>query len=266
MLLSETRPDSGWRAGLVLGPALVISLLALIGFRPLPQDLAYHAFADQRTLYGVPHFGNVVSNLPFAVIGALGCWWIVRHGRSSSAFEEPHERVAYLVFFAGEFLTCFGSGYYHGGPSNATLVWDRLVFSLMLTSMFAIVVTEFVDRRVGPVMLAPMVLFGVVSVLYCLYTEMHGRGDLRFYAVIQFYPTVRDAHHLFAVSVALHACATLCADVGALRDRQGRRGIRPRDLCMGRNRQRPYPQALSRRVRLVCPAVRVAAANAAARW
>jgi hypothetical protein len=164
MLVSETRPDSGWRAGLVLGPGLVICLLALIGFRPLPQDLAYHEFADQRALYRVPHFWNVVSNLPFAVIGVLGCWWVVGHGRSSPAFEEPHERVAYLVFFAGEFLTCFGSGYYHSGPSNETLLWDRLVFSLVLTSMFAIVVTEFVDRRVGRFMLAPIVSLGVVSV------------------------------------------------------------------------------------------------------
>ena len=190
MLASETRAKTRARAFVVLGPALVISLLGLIGFAALPQDPAYHQFADQRVLYGVPHFWNVLSNVPFAVVGLLGCWWILQHGRTSAAFAEPDERLAYLVFFAGEFLTCFGSGYYHSGPSNETLVWDRLVFSLMLTSMFAIVVSEFVDRRLGRFMLAPMVLLGLVSVLYWSYTEAQGRGDVRFYVLVQFYPIV----------------------------------------------------------------------------
>ena len=59
------------------------------------------------------------------------------------------------MFFLGEILTRFGSGYYHSAPSNETLVWDRLVFSLMLTSFFAIVFTEFVSLRVGKLILAP---------------------------------------------------------------------------------------------------------------
>src|SRR5262245_46012992 len=125
MLVAETRSTDRWRAGLVLAPFLVIAVLAAIGLPPLAQDPAIHQCADQRTLHDIPHFWNVVSNLPFAVIGLAGCWWILRAGPRSPAFEEPHERFAYLVFFAGEFLTCFGSGYYHSGPTNATLVWDR---------------------------------------------------------------------------------------------------------------------------------------------
>jgi hypothetical protein len=37
----------------------------------LAQPAWYHDFADQRWLYGVPLFWNVVSNLPFAVIDLL---------------------------------------------------------------------------------------------------------------------------------------------------------------------------------------------------
>jgi hypothetical protein len=110
----------------------------------------------------------------------LGCWWVAG-GRSSSAFEQRRERIAYYVFFAGEFLTCFGSSYYHGAPSNDTLLWDRLVFSLMLTSMFSIIVTEFVSRRVGHLMLAPMVFIGLSSVWYWARGEAIGQGDLRPY-------------------------------------------------------------------------------------
>jgi hypothetical protein len=155
---------------------------------PLAQDPTYHDFADQRWLYGVPHFWNVASNLPFAMIGLLACWWLIRVGRTSSAFVEPGERIAYFVFFVGEFLTCVGSGYYHAGPTNETLVWDRLVLSLMLTSIFTIVVAEFVNRRIGRLMLVPMVLLGLVSVLHWARSEALGQGDLRLYFLVQFYP------------------------------------------------------------------------------
>ena len=50
-------------AGLVGFTLLAITVVFLLP--PIPQDPAYHNFADQRTLYGVPNFWNVVSNLPF---------------------------------------------------------------------------------------------------------------------------------------------------------------------------------------------------------
>jgi hypothetical protein len=74
----------------------------------VPQPIEYHQFVDQRTIVGVPHFWNVVSNLPFAVVGLHGCWWPTRRAATYAAFGEPRERTAYLVFFAGDFLTCCG--------------------------------------------------------------------------------------------------------------------------------------------------------------
>jgi hypothetical protein len=178
-----------WRVAALLG--LSLPLFVWVARRaPLAQDPAYHAFADQRRLLGVPHFWNVMSNLPFAMIGLMGCWWLVRAGKESPAFAEPGERAAYFVFYLGEFLTCFGSAYYHARPTNETLVWDRLVFSLLLTSFFAIVVTEFVSLRLGKLGLAPMVLLGLYSVLYWNWTESVGRGDLRLYLLVQFYPVL----------------------------------------------------------------------------
>lgn len=176
-----------WRQALLLGLSLPI-FTWVASQAPLAQDQTYHHFADRRWLYGVPHFWNVVSNAPFAVIGMLGCWWVIRAGRTSPAFMDPRERAAYLAFFAGELLTCFGSGYYHAGPTNASLMWDRLAFSVMLTSIFSIVVAEFVNRRVGRFMLAPMVGLGLISVLHWARSESLGQGDLRFYLLVQFYP------------------------------------------------------------------------------
>ena len=95
-----------------------------------------------------------------------------------------------MVFFAGEVLTCFGPAYYHANPNNHTLVWDRLAFSLLLTSFFTIVITEFVSQRAGRIMLAPMVLLGLYSVLLWHAGEATGQGDLRVYILVQFYPVI----------------------------------------------------------------------------
>ena len=51
---------------------MVASLAILLLLPPIPQDPSYHQFADQRTLLGIPNFWNVVSNLPFVVVGAMG--------------------------------------------------------------------------------------------------------------------------------------------------------------------------------------------------
>ena len=178
-----------WREAVVLG--LSIPIFAWVALMPpFAQDLAYHDFADQRGLFGIPHFWNVISNLPFAVIGILGCRWLLRAGRNAQAFAEPCERNAYFVFFFGELLTCFGSAYYHADPNNQTLVWDRLVFSLLLTAFFPIVVTEFIDKPLGRRMLGPQVLIGLFSVLYWNQTETAGQGDLRLYLLVQFYPVL----------------------------------------------------------------------------
>ena len=67
---------------------LPLALLMLLP--PIPQDPAYHAFADQRTLFGIPNFWNVVSNLPFIVIGAIG---LIHH----------RDNPATIVLFAGIF-------------------------------------------------------------------------------------------------------------------------------------------------------------------
>ena len=45
---------------------------------PIPQSQIYHGFADQRTLLGIPNFWNVVSNLPFILVGALGLQYVRR--------------------------------------------------------------------------------------------------------------------------------------------------------------------------------------------
>ena len=54
--------------------AVTVSLIAtcFIIVPPLAQDPRYHAFADGRTLHGVPNFWNVISNVPFLLVALYG--------------------------------------------------------------------------------------------------------------------------------------------------------------------------------------------------
>ena len=186
---SDSRKDPRRRVALLI--AISVPLLAAVLLSPaIPQPVEYHDFADQRQFAGIPHFWNVISNLPFAIIGLAGCAWLLRKPARTSALGESWERAAYFTFFFGEFLTCFGSAYYHLAPSSATLVWDRFVFSLLLTSFFTIIIAEFVSRRAGRALLAPFVLMGLFSVLYWHWTELAGQDDLRLYLLVQFYPVL----------------------------------------------------------------------------
>jgi hypothetical protein len=155
----------------------------------IPQPQSYHAFADQRSLLGIPNFGDVVSNLPFAVIGLLGIVFLLRSGSdpASGHFLDLRERWPYLVAFVGLLLTAFGSSYYHLDPNNARLVWDRLPMTVVFMSMVAAVIAERVQLRLGLILLPLLLLIGIASVLQWYASELDGVGDLRFYAAVQAY-------------------------------------------------------------------------------
>jgi hypothetical protein len=155
----------------------------------IPQPQSYHLFADQRSLFGIPNFGDVASNLPFAVIGVLGIAFLLRSRTdpSSGHFLDSRERWPYLVAFVGLLLTAVGSSYYHLDPNNARLVWDRLPMTVVFMSMVAAMIAERVHLRAGLLLLPLFLIAGIASVLQWYASELHGVGDLRFYAAVQAY-------------------------------------------------------------------------------
>lgn len=184
--MSNTR---GYRIKLacIFGVAL-LAITAIAFMHPIPQDPAYHNFVDQRALYDVPNFWNVASNIPFVIAGLLGLLLLMRQQPVTGGL--PELRPAYSVFFVGVFLTGFGSGYYHLDPTNATLVWDRLPMTLAFMAFFSIIVGEYLSPGLGRALLWPLVIIGVLSIVYWHITENAGRGDLRPYALVQFLPMV----------------------------------------------------------------------------
>jgi hypothetical protein len=180
-LLSRTNGTA-----LMLGVALGIAVLA---FRlpPIPQPGSYHQFADQRPWLGIPNFGNVISNLAFAIAGLWGLGILFEPGKLRQAFVEPRERRPYIVAFFGLLLTAFGSAYYHLAPGNARLVWDRLPMTIVFGALVAVVVTERINVEAGLKLLPFLLAIAVGSVLQWYRDELHGHGDLRGYAAVQLY-------------------------------------------------------------------------------
>jgi hypothetical protein len=171
--------------GLMILAVVTILLFSSLALIPrIPQPLAYHNFADQRSWPGIPNFSNVISNLPFAVFGVMGLAFL-RSSVARRGFLDPRERWPYFFIFLGLSLTAFGSGYYHWHPDNATLLWDRLPMTIAFMGIIAALITERISVRAGLVALAPLLLIGAASPIQWYLSELHGRGDLRFYAGVQ---------------------------------------------------------------------------------
>lgn len=170
--------------------ASVIAILAssiILVQGPLPQDPAYHAFADRRSLYGIPHFWNVISNIPILIAGLIG---LVLTATKKYSGGLPSLRLHYSLFFAGAVLIGTGSSWYHLHPDNDTLVWDRLPMTLTFMALFSAILGENISVRAGRISLWPLLAAGIVSVSYWHVTEQAGHGDLRLYVMIQFLPLV----------------------------------------------------------------------------
>lgn len=161
--------------------AFVILLLS----DPVAQDPNYHQFSDVRTRWHIPNVWNVLSSIPFLLVGIRGLIQLREPNRLVIVREN---RLAYTLFFTSVLLVSAGSAGYHLDPGNTTLVWDRLPMTVAFMALFSIAISETVSPHLGKWLLIPLLAFGVFSVGYWWFTESQGQGDLRWYAIVQFLP------------------------------------------------------------------------------
>ncbi len=165
----------------------ILSALVVLSLDPIAQDIEYHNFEDQRIYFGIPNFWNVISNLPFLLVGCLGLYNIFCSNKIKLLNDV---KLPYILFFLGVAMVAVGSSYYHLWPSNDSLVWDRLPMTIAFMSLFSIVISEFTSPNFGKMLLFPLIIFGVYSVFYWHSTENGGVGDLRLYILVQFLPVL----------------------------------------------------------------------------
>lgn len=166
------------------GPVCVLFFLPRV---PIGPD--YHDFADKRTLWGVPNALDVLSNLPFCIVGIWALLSLLRR-QSPCIFLDRRERTPWITFFAGVTLTGLGSWWYHLAPSNARLPWDLLPMTCSFLSLIAVTYMERVSVRTGFAALGPLLLLGMATVVYWAVTAAHGQGDYKFYLTVEFFTPV----------------------------------------------------------------------------
>ena len=162
---------------------LVILLLAallpaLLLAGPIAQFPDYHRLADRRLILGIPNFWNIVSNLPFLVVGLLGL-------RQLKAKREDAAE-AWAMVFGGAALAAFGSTWYHAAPNDTTLIWDRLPIGVAFMGFLVALLIEHLDpahARYARPQLLPLVLLSAVAIGWWKVT-----GDLSFWVWVQVAP------------------------------------------------------------------------------
>ncbi|HEY5141565.1 MAG TPA: ceramidase domain-containing protein, partial [Methylococcales bacterium] len=164
-----------------------ITIIAVFSMGPIAQNPDYHNFSDQHATLNIPNFYNVLSNLPFVIVGIMGMR-LVGSGRATGGL--PELQTVYMTFFIGVFLTGFGSAYYHYHPDNQTLLWDRLPMTISFMALFSAILGEYISSQIALKLFIPLMLSGIASVVYWYASELNGHGDLRAYVLVQFLPVL----------------------------------------------------------------------------
>lgn len=106
----------------------------------------YQEFIDGRAWLGVPHAGDVLSNLAFLVAGIAGAWSLWRVPARALG---NMERVMGGLFFAGLAITAVCSAWYHLHPDGARLVVDRTGMAIAFAGLLGFAAATHVSERAG---------------------------------------------------------------------------------------------------------------------
>lgn len=157
---SNTTPSHHWHRQNLSSLALCLFGLGLVLVAVLAPSVAqpahYHAFSDQRTLLGIPHAMDVLSNLPFLLLGLFGLT------RLAQVFD-PHWRNLALLMCLGLLFTFAGSSIYHLTPGDHHLLYDRLGMLVLFSGILSLATADRLGRTAAIGVLLAVVLGGAAS-------------------------------------------------------------------------------------------------------
>lgn len=155
----------------------LLSVIILWGHLPMSDKESYFDFADKRTLLFIQNAGDVLSNLPFMLVGIWG--FMIT---SPNQHLLPGYKNALRVLAVGTFLTCFGSMYFHLNPNLDTLFWDRLPMTIGFTGLVILLVLDRLSTKWASFISYPLLAMAMATTL-----GWHlGWLSLRPYLIVQF--------------------------------------------------------------------------------
>ncbi|QTN30409.1 hypothetical protein HZ993_11895 [Rhodoferax sp. AJA081-3] len=160
MKIRLTRSESGLVTALTLAIAV-----ACLG-PAVAQYADYHAFADQRTLWGLPFAMDVLSNLPFALFGVWGwCACVLQTRRAPCGLCDRRNTARPVqAVFTGLILTALCSTWYHLQPDDSGLAIDRLGMLMAFAGLLGLAAIDRISDRAGAWTAAAVLTLGLIAV------------------------------------------------------------------------------------------------------
>ena len=171
--------------------AAVLALLVLaVGGPWMAQPAHHHEFADRRVWEAIPFAMDVLSNLPFALWGALGLFVVCSsagqrtQGQSRAGGEFSASRVQAglaALFFVGLLVTAGASSWYHLQPDDTGLMFDRLAMTVAFAGLLGLAAAGRVTPRAGVILAGALLVSGPLSIW-----AWSTSGNIVPWAVVQF--------------------------------------------------------------------------------
>jgi hypothetical protein len=156
---------------------LVIAIIGLVFGVFIAQHSDYHAFADQRSLLNLPFAADVLSNLPFAFVGAFG---LALMAQQNYIAEHKIQLRLFSLSFWGLILTAAASSFYHFSPNNFGLSIDRLGMTSAFAGIIGLAVATRVSDRAGLASALAILILAPVSIMH-----WHQTGNLLLWSLLQ---------------------------------------------------------------------------------
>jgi len=159
--------------------AFYAAMLALACLGPyVPQAAHYHDFADQRGLLGLANAADVLSNLPFLLVGG---WGLLATFRTPAQTLRTQGATPWLLLvFGGLVLTAAGSTYYHLLPGDLRVFWDRMGMVPVFAGVVGLALQSLLNARAAWLTALCVLLGGPLALWIWLQT-----GQLLPWAVLQ---------------------------------------------------------------------------------